>query len=63
MVWTVTQLAEETGLTKRYINHLILNNQIQAERLTSGWIVSDEEAERFVAERKAKEQEKKSAQS
>lgn len=58
MVWTVTNLADKTGLTKRHINRLILDGKIKAERLTSGWIVNDEEAEKFIKER---EEERKSA--
>jgi hypothetical protein len=58
MVWTVTNLAEATGLTRRHINRLIRSGDIKGEKLTSGWIVSDEEAQRFIQERKAAKEEK-----
>ncbi len=54
MAWTVTEIAKATGLTRRHIGRLIKNGTIKGERKEFGWLVEDEEAKRFVQERKAK---------
>lgn len=50
-MWTSSQLAEKTGLTRQHITRLIRQGKIEAERLTMGYVIQDEEAERFIAER------------
>ena len=44
-------MAEATGLTPQHITRLIRKGKIEAERIPSAWIILDEEAERFIAER------------
>jgi hypothetical protein len=53
-MWTSAQLAEATGLTPQHITRLIRQGKIEAERLTLGYVIQDEEAQRFIEERKAK---------
>ncbi len=50
-MWTTSQLAEATGLTPQHITRLIRKGKIKAERIPVAWIIPDEEAERFIAER------------
>ncbi len=52
MVWTVSEIADATGLTHRHIARLIKNGTIKGEYKSVGWLVDDEEAARFIQERK-----------
>ena len=52
-MWTSSQLAEATGLTPQHITRLIRQEKIEAERLTLGYVIQDEEAQRFIEEREA----------
>jgi hypothetical protein len=54
-VWTVSLLAKEAGLTVQHIARLLRSGEIKGKKLTSGWIVYDEEANRFLQERQEKE--------
>jgi len=53
MVWTVTEIAQATGLTRRHVGRLIKTGIIKGEKKPAGWLVDDEEAERFIQERKS----------
>lgn len=61
MVWTVTEIADKTGLTKRHISRLVKTGVIKGERKPAGWLVSDDEAERFFKSREEKATDKESA--
>jgi hypothetical protein len=62
MIWTVTEIAQATGLTQRHVARLISKGVIKGERKAAGWFVEDEEAQRFIQERKsAKDSKKESA--
>ena len=52
MLWTTAQLAEATGLTVRHIGRLAKSGKIQAQNVGNRWLIDDEEAQRFIAERK-----------
>ena len=54
MVWTVSEIAKETKLTSRHITRLIKNGAIVGEKKPAGWLIEDEEAIRFIEERKKK---------
>lgn len=56
MVWTVSEIAKETELTARHITRLLKNGAIVGEKKPAGWLVADEEAQRFISERKQKKQ-------
>jgi len=66
MVWTASQLAKESGLTRQHITRLLRkgkemkakNPQLQSganwiigEQTSAGWIVPDEEAQLFIQSR------------
>lgn len=56
-----SELAERTGLTAQYINKLIRQGVIKAERIgKKGWAISEEEAERFIQCRQEQEQQRSS---
>jgi hypothetical protein len=57
-MWTSSQLAEATGLTSQHITRLIRQGEIEAEKLSLGYVIQDEEAQRFIEVRKAKESQK-----
>lgn len=52
MVWTVSEIAEATGLTQRHVSRLVRTGVIKGEHKSVGWLIDDEEAKRFVQERK-----------
>lgn len=52
MVWTVSEIAQATGLTRTHIARLIRNGAIKGSRKRAGWFIEDEEADRFIQERK-----------
>lgn len=54
MVWTAAEIAEATGLTRRHVSRLIKQGEIEGELKAALWIVSDEEAERFIEGRAEK---------
>lgn len=54
MVWTVTEIAQATGLTRRHIGRLFKANVIKGEKKAAGWLAEDDEAERFIQEYNAK---------
>ncbi len=60
MVWTVTEIAKEIGLTRRHVGRLFKTGVIKGEKKAAGWLAEDEEAERFVQEYKAKSDKKDS---
>jgi hypothetical protein len=51
MLWSTAELAEKSGLTSRQIRNLINAGKIEAQNVGRNWVVSDEEARRFVKER------------
>lgn len=58
MSWTTKKLAKATGLTDRYIRYLIEQKEIAAEKAGRDWLISDDEAARFVEERTAQKEDK-----
>lgn len=52
MVWTVGEIAEATGLTQGHISRLVKTGVIKGELKAMGWLIDDEEAMRFIQERK-----------
>jgi hypothetical protein len=44
-------LAEKSGLTQRHIRNLINAGKIEAQKAGHDWIISDDEAKRFLTER------------
>jgi excisionase family DNA binding protein len=52
MVWTVSEIAQATGLTRTHVARLIKKGAIKGERKQAGWLVDDEEANRFIQDRK-----------
>ena len=57
MVWTTERLSKEAGVTSRHIRRLISDGVIQAEKAGRDWIILDDEARRFLDERRAKAEE------
>ncbi|MFP4395538.1 MAG: helix-turn-helix domain-containing protein [Anaerolineales bacterium] len=51
MLWSTAELAEKSGLTSRQIRNLINAGKIEAQNVGRNWVVSDEEARRFLKER------------
>jgi hypothetical protein len=51
MLWTTAMLAEKTRLTQRHIRNLINSGKIEAQKAGHDWIISDDEAKRFLTER------------
>ena len=51
--WTTTQLAEAAKLDRSHIRYLIRHGKIAAKKTGRDWVVSDEEARRFLAARSA----------
>jgi excisionase family DNA binding protein len=52
-VWTIKQLAEEAGVTRQYINQLVLEKKIKAQQLPSrAWLIPESEARKFLEQRK-----------
>jgi len=52
MVWTASRLSQEAGLTRQHITRLLRTGKIKGEKLTSGWIINDEDAKKFLDEKK-----------
>lgn len=51
-MWTTEALAEKVGLSDRHIRNLIANGTVVAEKVGRDWIITDEEADRFIALRR-----------
>lgn len=54
-LWTVEDLAGETGLTERRIRQLLQAGEISGEKIGRDWLVGDSEARRFIEDRQAEE--------
>lgn len=55
MVWTASKLAQETGFTRQHITRLLRSGKLKGEKLSSGWIISDEEAKKLLEEQREKQ--------
>ena len=55
MFWTTATLSEVTGLTQRHIARLCKSGAIKAQSVGNMWLIDDEDAKRFVAERTTSE--------
>ncbi len=53
MLWTTEKLSEATGLTQRHIQRLCKSGNLKCEFI-GVWIVDEEDAQRFIAERNQK---------
>lgn len=56
-LWTVQELANEAHFTMRRIRQLLQEGKISGFKAGRDWLVSDEEARRFLAERQVEEKE------
>ncbi|MBN1877754.1 MAG: hypothetical protein JXA33_26270 [Anaerolineae bacterium] len=54
-LWTPRKLGEQAGLSDRHIRRLIMSGVIKAQKLGNTWAIDDDEAQRFIKERKADE--------
>lgn len=52
MLWTTAKLAEATKLTPRHVARLVKSGAIKGQKAGHDWIVSDEDAQKFIDERK-----------
>ena len=51
MLWSTSKLAEASGLTQRHVSRLVSKGEIEGQKVGHDWIISDEEAHRFLKER------------
>jgi hypothetical protein len=51
-LWTVNRLSEVTGLSGGHISLLFRQGEIKGEKVGRSWVATDEEAKRWMAERK-----------
>ncbi len=52
--WSTKQLAEAAGVTDAYIRRLLIDGRLDGYKLGREWLIPEEEAQRFIAERKAR---------
>ena len=50
MLWTTAKLAEKSGLTQRHVRRLVSKGEIEGQKVSRDWLISDEEAKRFLRE-------------
>ena len=55
MSWTTGQLAKAAGVTERYIRRIVREQKIKAERFGRAWMIADDEAQRYLQQRKDKQ--------
>jgi hypothetical protein len=55
-VWTTTKLAKAASVDPSAIRHLLLSGSLQGEKLGRDWLITDEEAQRYLAQRRARGQ-------
>jgi len=53
MAYTTRQLAEAAGVTMSRIRQLCISGELRCEKFGHVWLIPDDEAERFLADRKA----------
>ncbi len=53
MLWTSATLAETIGVTQRHIARLVKKGIIKGQKVGHDWIILDEDAQKFIAERNA----------
>ncbi len=51
-MWSTEDLASATGLTERYIRYLIAHDKVKAQKISTVWVITDEEAQRFIESRR-----------
>jgi hypothetical protein len=52
-LWTVEKLADASGLSGAQVRWLLRQGTIEGDKLGRAWVVTDTEARRWLAERKA----------
>jgi hypothetical protein len=52
--WTTKQLAEAARLTDAYIRQLLLADKLHGRKIGRDWVISNEEAVRFLEDRAEK---------
>lgn len=52
MLWTTAKLAKVTGLTPRHIARLVKGGSLKGQKVGHDWIIADEDAQEFIAQRK-----------
>ena len=53
--WTTTELAKAAGISRPRVRQLLLRGQLEGYKLARDWRIPDEEARRYLAERKARQ--------
>ncbi len=57
-LWTSVELAEVTGLSDRQIRYYIADGKIEAQKMGMTWVITDDEAKKFIKSRQGVEQDK-----
>jgi excisionase family DNA binding protein len=53
-VWGTSELAREAKVTATYVRQLLVEGRLDGYKLGRDWFVSDEEAQRWLANRRTK---------
>ncbi len=53
-LWTTKELAEAAGVDASHIRLLLIDGKLKGSKVGRDWTIPDAEAQRFIAERKAR---------
>lgn len=56
--WTTKELAKAADVSPEYIRQEIWANNIEGQKLGRDWVIAEEEAQRWLEERRAKQEPK-----